>query len=86
MYGFKSLLDTLNIIGSRFEKYGINDLKSMDNASLKLLCVKERVDLVSSLDSLNTKDIIRERIKIKQFKIKDNVDNSWIIFLIIHNI
>ena len=61
--------NTLNAIQAAkqcFESYSLDQLKSMDKQSLKLLCVKERADLVNNLDKLNTKSLIHERIEIKK--------------------
>ncbi len=67
---------TLNAIQSAkkcFESYTIDQLKSMDKQSLKLLCVKERADLVNSLDKLNTKDLVLERLDIKKLNKKEAI-------------
>jgi hypothetical protein len=68
--------NTLNAIHAAkkcFESYSLDQLKSMDKQSLKLLCVKERADLVNYLDQLNTKSLIRERLEIKNLNKKESI-------------
>ncbi len=68
--------NTLNAIHAAkqcFENYSVDQLKSMDKQSLKLLCVKERSDLVKYLDNLNTKNLIAERLEIKKNNMKEAV-------------
>lgn len=70
--------NTLNAIHAAkkcFESYSVDQLKSMDKQSLKLLCVKERADLLNYVDQLNTKSLIIERMEIKKQNKKESIQN-----------
>jgi len=66
-------LNAIHAAKKCFENYSLEQLKSMDKQNLKLLCVKERADLVNFLDKLNTKSLILERLEIKKVNQKESI-------------
>jgi hypothetical protein len=53
-----------------FDKFPADQLLSAEASELKRTCLKERINFVESLNKIDTKTIINERLAIK--KVKDH--------------
>ncbi len=50
------------------------DLNALNNTDLKRACLNERIALIESINNLNTKAIIQERVQILREKRKKEVE------------
>ena len=69
----ESAIRNLHAARECFAQFSADQLNSMNNDELKLVCLKERLDLIESVNLINTKELIKERLLIKQAKESEEV-------------
>ena len=60
----ENLIRNLNAVKECHDQYSTEQMLSMPANELKTICVKEKIKFIESLNSVDTKVIIRERIDI----------------------
>jgi hypothetical protein len=69
----ENLIRNLNSLKECFEKTSPEQILAMPSEELKNHCVKEKTNFVESLNTIDTKTIIRERIQIKKIKDQEKI-------------
>ncbi len=62
----EDLIKTFGSMKECFDKHSSEEILKMNSNTLKQLCIKEKIAFASSLNTLDTKKIILERIEIKK--------------------
>ena len=65
---------TIRNLHSLKDCFSTQDLNSMENSDLRRVCLQERISLIESINNLNTKAIIHERVEILREKRKREIE------------
>lgn len=69
----ENLINNLNLVKECHDQYSAQDMFSLPPDQLKTLCIKEKINFIESLNKMDTKLVINERIAILQERNSNNI-------------
>jgi len=70
----EDLIRNFNSVKECYDKQSVEGLLNSNDSELKRVCLQDRINFIESLNKIDTKTIINERLEIKKVKDHEKAD------------